>query len=1129
MKCILIKSVLVLFIVLISAQISEAQNENLTFRHFTNRDGLSNIFVWDMFQDSYGFIWIGGTSGLSRFDGYRFHNFRFQSDDNTSLPVGLVLDIEQDSNGNILVAHGSGLSIYSYETDDFYNVQLPDTVQRFEYVRDIFFDPDGSIWLSSFHGIYNLTKTGDRRQDFIITFFPKQNFEDNLSRVTSILSKDDNSLWLGTDEALFEFNKQTGEYSKFVAADTSVANALGSEIWNLHRDSNETIWISTLSGLLQWEPGQPEPEIVTTLGNSTFDFRGQPTQSINETPDGKLYFGISGDIGGLLYDTVTQEVTIFKHDETNINSIREDDGHYFFRDLDGNLWFGYHFSGISVAYDQSWRYNLNRIVESGAPSLPEHDIHQIIELESGDLWFASHAGLIYKDANSEVYTSYLPNPSNRNVGNTENQFSDVLTNGEKILGSTHSGDVYLFDIESKTYSTLDFGVDTGPITSVHHVDGNFMIGSISNVIHHVNANTNEITRFTVPSPDSSRFEQQASFPFVQSDGKIIVMHSRIITSGISSHFYDFDLESGEFSPISLGLPGTFTSFSLPIPSSNDANVMWFPSNFGLYRIDLSTRTSQVLFQSEASTFLQNRTFLFEDKEGFLWLAEQNGLIKLDPITQTFTFLQSRSDAQLSVHRTPIQSSNGNLLVPGIGGYLEFNPQNQISVSPISQVHVTEIQAGESIFNALITDETIEITHSDNNITLSYIAFNYSNPLVTRYRYRIVGHDDNWVEVGAQRSVYLANLPPGNYTFEVQAAQQFGGFESAVAQQMFRVLPPWWRTVPAYIMFAILLAGGIFGVDRVQRKRVLSQERERSREKELEQAEKIKLAYSNLEVAHENLKSAQTQLVQQEKLASLGQLTAGIAHEIKNPLNFVNNFSSVSIEMLDDAISDLKSIKSGANKTDDRAKLLDEAVDVLIDVKNNLSKIHDHGTRADGIVKSMLLHSRGGSGKKLDVDFNALIKEYVNLAYHGMRASKHPINVDIYLDLGAEVGNYMLITEDFSRVVLNICNNAFDAMREKLDLSEEENKRTGQDSGYKPILSVRTFKGDSGLILEIEDNGPGIPDDLKDKILQPFFTTKKGTMGTGLGLSITNDIIKAHGGTLSIQTEPGKTVFTIQLP
>jgi signal transduction histidine kinase len=271
---------------------------------------------------------------------------------------------------------------------------------------------------------------------------------------------------------------------------------------------------------------------------------------------------------------------------------------------------------------------------------------------------------------------------------------------------------------------------------------------------------------------------------------------------------------------------------------------------------------------------------------------------------------------------------------------------------------------------------------------------------------------------------------------------------------------------------------------------------------------IKAARHKAEEALTELKATQEQLVQQEKLASLGQLTAGIAHEIKNPLNFVNNFSDVSLEMIDEALEELQQIGGNEHAT--------EAAVILANIKSNLAKIHEHGSRADGIVKSMLMHSRGGNGKMEPVNLNELVKEYVNLSYHGMRVGKEAINVDIQLDLDDSVGDVPLIAEDFSRVILNMCYNAFDAMKETRNLRE-------------PKLSVRTKKSAGTITIEIEDNGPGIPDDIKDKILQPFFTTKKGTQGTGLGLSITNDIIKAHGGTLEIESQQGTgTSFRIRL-
>ncbi len=270
---------------------------------------------------------------------------------------------------------------------------------------------------------------------------------------------------------------------------------------------------------------------------------------------------------------------------------------------------------------------------------------------------------------------------------------------------------------------------------------------------------------------------------------------------------------------------------------------------------------------------------------------------------------------------------------------------------------------------------------------------------------------------------------------------------------------------------------------------------------------IKKARQKAESALTELKATQAQLVQQEKLASLGQLTAGIAHEIKNPLNFVNNFSEVSVELIDEALEELGSLEDSDTK--------EEITAILNSVKGNLTKVNEHGSRADSIIKSMLQHSRGGSGKMESTDLNKLVKEYTNLAFHVMRAGKNPINAEIDLQLDPKIKAVPMIGEDISRVVLNLTNNAFDAMR------ETANTRP-------PKLSVRTILDSKSIHIELEDNGPGIADDIIDKILQPFFTTKKGTEGTGLGLSITNDIIKAHGGQLNIQSIPGKTIFQIHL-
>src|SRR4051794_19893482 len=268
----------------------------------------------------------------------------------------------------------------------------------------------------------------------------------------------------------------------------------------------------------------------------------------------------------------------------------------------------------------------------------------------------------------------------------------------------------------------------------------------------------------------------------------------------------------------------------------------------------------------------------------------------------------------------------------------------------------------------------------------------------------------------------------------------------------------------------------------------------------------------------NLQSAQASLVQSQKMAALGQLTAGIAHEIKNPLNFVNNFAGLSIELLDEL---KESAAPGIATLDEDTRAdIEETVEMLT---GNLDKIAEHGKRADGIVKSMLEHSRGITGERREVDLNNLIEEAVNLAYHGARAQDLTFNITIDRDYDRTIGRIVLAPQEMTRVFLNLFGNGFYATTKRL--------REGADAEYRPTLTVSTRAVSDTIEVRVRDNGTGIPPEIRDKLFQPFFTTKPTGEGTGLGLSISYDIItQQHGGTITVDSEPGAyTEFTICLP
>jgi len=300
------------------------------------------------------------------------------------------------------------------------------------------------------------------------------------------------------------------------------------------------------------------------------------------------------------------------------------------------------------------------------------------------------------------------------------------------------------------------------------------------------------------------------------------------------------------------------------------------------------------------------------------------------------------------------------------------------------------------------------------------------------------------------------------------------------------------------------------------KEQLAKEKEIERRQLIEQ-QKVELEHQvserTAELKHslEDLRSTQTQLIQSEKMASLGELTAGIAHEIQNPLNFVNNFSEVNTDLIEEL-----RMKNEKLKIEDG-----EVKELLNDIKDNSEKINLHGKRADAIVKGMLQHSRTSTGKKEASDINKLAEEYLRLAYHGLRAKDKSFNVETETDFDSSVGKINIIPQDIGRVFLNLINNAFYAVHER---QKEEG------DAYKPIVLISTRKIDGKIEIRVSDNGNGMPDSIKEKIFQPFFTTKPTGQGTGLGLSLAYDIIKAHGGEIKVESKEGDlTTFIIQLP
>ncbi len=390
-----------------------------------------------------------------------------------------------------------------------------------------------------------------------------------------------------------------------------------------------------------------------------------------------------------------------------------------------------------------------------------------------------------------------------------------------------------------------------------------------------------------------------------------------------------------------------------------------------------------------------------------------------------------------------------------------------------------------INDALIAARNLDVPEL---LLRSYKGFNHY--------YQLVGNNDSTVKYQAliikiNDSLFNKKQTQEFQNIDFNEQQRLSEIEDAKIKE--RVKYRMWGLITGLAVFLIIAI--ILYRNSLQRKKanvLLSQQK------------------NELETTLATLKTTQNQLVQSEKMASLGELTAGIAHEIQNPLNFVNNFSEVNAELIDE----LKTELGQDNKQ--------QAIEIANDIKENEEKIIFHGKRADAIVKSMLQHSRSSTSKKEPTDINALADEYLRLAYHGMRAKEKSFNVDVKTDFDNTIPAINVIQQDIGRVILNLITNAFYVVSEK---------KQQQGDNYEPIVMVSTKKAGDKILISVRDNGNGIPQKVLDKIFQPFFTTKPAGQGTGLGLSLSYDIItKGHGGEIKVETKDGEgTVFIISIP
>jgi signal transduction histidine kinase/ligand-binding sensor domain-containing protein len=827
----------------------------------------------------------------------------------------------------------------------------------------------------------------------------------------------------------------------------------------------------------------------------------------------------------------TREMGLFTYDGINFTPFKTEADQFIKENLiyfpglallDGNILFNT-LNGGAILIDREGK-EVSRFNQQNG--IINNTIYFIFQDRSGGIWMATENGLSRIDSSSPV--SYFDSRSNL----SSNTF-DIIRYQGTLYGATANG-VYSLDPKTSIFHPLKNS--NSQSYSFLEIDNELLVGTIEGLFKMESGELIPIRR-TVGNEY-----------FVNDLIQSKINPNRVFTavpSGIWSVMKTNEgwIDEGQI----LEVSDQATSLS----EDDDGNLWLGTFSNGLFRVKFrKDDAGNTLFQSpEITKFdkangLQDGIVFAENINGKIYIATTDSIYKFDEIENKLVFDSSDHlitkffELKSNFDQVPFTKDRlgrvwlGNKSQLAVGKIQEGNKWNW-SISPIRQISDEAIyniyvekngvawfasgerfikydsvtnNVGSSDFSAIIRaveiakDSTIyfggtietpifpELKFKDNSIKFRYSATSYKGKNTNQFSSYLEGFDEEWSNWSTETVKAYTNLSPGEYTFKLKATNLMGN-ESTLATYSFIILPPWYRTWWAYLLYVILASVIIYTVVQIRAYYLKKENRI------LE--EKVLYRTRQLNQTLKDLKSTQAQLIQSEKMASLGELTAGIAHEIQNPLNFVNNFSEVSGELVDEMNEEL-------DKGD-----IEEAKIIGKDLKENLSKINHHGKRAGAIVRGMLEHSRAGKGEKVQTDINTVADEYLRLSYHGLRAKDKSFSADFATDLDPNLPKVNVVASDIGRVLLNLINNAFYAVNERSKKGEE---------GYYPKVLISSRQENGKVVVSVQDNGPGIPDSIQEKIFQPFFTTKPTGSGTGLGLSLSYDIVKAHGGELRVESD-----------
>lgn len=1128
-------------------QLCYSQNLQYEFERFSIDEGLSQSTIYCITQDYLGYMWFGTEDGLNRFDGFNFTIFTRSSPNESSLSSNRIMSILEDSKYNLWVGTiGGGLNLYNRYTDGFSafrHEQGNDNSLADDKVMSLCEDSKGNIWVgTSEGGISVLNPTTKTFKNYQHRPHDPSSLPGNLVR--TIVKTPDGTLYVGTSSGLCLYQPYSDSFTHIEELLKISNSVLTSTVLKAKVDSNGDIWFTIENyGAAHYSPSKNSYEIFTSKPGVENSLVSSIVIDIFPENDTTIWFATYN--GLQIYNPKTNIFTTFKNDPSDPYSISDNLIRCVYQDKSGVIWIGTYSNGVNKLNNKYIKFPVYRNQFVRNNRLPNSAVRALEEDENGDLWVGTFGKGIVKLKTGNGTIEQHPIPKLLKKENDYLYITSLKNDGRGNLWIGTSGNGLLkYNLkrnELASYKNLSHNENSLGDDRIRcllvDIDQNLWIGTSGGGLYLYNHQKNSFTSFRHNSqqPNSSLTDDRVLCIFEDD-----MLNLWVGTSNGGLNLLDRKTNTFKHFFSNPNSPETISSNRIFCLFQDSKKRLWVGTNGGLNLFNYSTETFKSFKKSDG---LPNEVIygILEDGLGSLWLSTNSGLCKFDYSQSegiNVTTYKKNDGLQSNEFNEGayLKLKSGQLVFGGIYGLNIFNPQvipvnNTPPFVNISKITHYSTKGKKRITNQVITYgiSSVNLPHYQNNISFEFNTLHYINPQSNTILYKLEGFESEWIKsTPGQRNAAYTNLSPGTYTFKVIAANRDGVWNNEGASLSVKIARPfwltWWFILLALISFGLI----VFALIRLRVRNLLKAKRQLEESVKLRTAEiqhqneEIKIQADNLyqineelKTQHEELERTQGILIQSEKMASLGVLTAGIAHEINNPINFVYagvNSLSKDFDDISLVLENLKSIKTSDKPSEIISNLLtllkqQQFEEAYEGIRQTISDIKTGAERTAEIVEGLRNFSRTEQYLWSSANIHGIIDGVLMLL-----KNKYKNRIEIIRNFDPTIDAIDCRPGKINQAILNIISNGIDAIADKGE------------------ITITTKNLGSNISISIKDNGMGIRDEVKAKIFDPFYTTKDVGKGIGLGLSITYGIINEHKGTIKVESSVGEgTNFEITLP